>query len=182
MKLITLFAASTILAAPAMAQDVETEKTVEEVFALGAEQDADPLAPQGDMKDHVVIKKKVMKDGEESEEVEKTVEKRVLVKKIDQDGNETEEEVDTAQIERMKSDCPGRIFKTSVESVGEDGEKSKQAITLCSDSDTDDAWIEFLNNAKRQIALNDTIPVEARDQLLADLDAEIKRTISGSDG
>lgn len=185
MKIISIIAASTMLATPVLAQDIETEKTVEEVFALNAGQEADPLAPVKETEDHVIIKKKVMKDSDEGEEgdvVEKEVEKRVVVKKIDQDGNETEEEIDTAQIERMKSDCPGRVFKTSVESVGEDGEKSKQAVTLCSDSATDDAWIEFLNNAKRQIALNDNIPVDARDQLLADLDAEIKRTISGTDG
>lgn len=160
MKLITLIAASTMLATPAMAQDIETEKTVEEVFALGQEAEPDPLAPIA----------------------EEEMEEKVLVKKIDQDGNETEEEVEASQIEKIKSDCPGRIFKTSVASVDEEGNKSKQDITLCSDSDTDEAWLEFLNNAKRQIALNDNIPVDAKDQLLAALDEEIRKTLTANDG
>lgn len=158
MKLITLIAASTMLAAPAATQDLAAEKTVEEVFALGQEAQPDPLAP-----------------------IEETEEK-VLVKKIDQDGNESEEEVEASQIEKIKSDCPGRVFKTSVESEDEEGNKSKQDITLCSDSDTDQAWLEFLNNAKRQIALNDNIPVDAKDQLLAALDEEIRKTLTANDG
>ena len=47
---------------------------------------------------------------------------------------------------------------------------------------TDEAWLEFLNNAKRQIALNDNIPVDAKDQLLAALDEEIRKTLTANDG
>lgn len=162
MKLIILIAASTMLAGTAFAQDITTDNTVAEVFALTSAQEKDPLAPV------------------DSDEV--VEEEKVLVKKIDQDGNETEEEVEAAQVERMKSDCPGRIFKTRVESTDDEGNKSAQDVTLCSDSATDDAWIEFLNNAKRQIALNDNIPVDAKDQLRAALDEEIRKTLTANDG
>ncbi|WP_260482270.1 hypothetical protein [Sphingomicrobium flavum] len=159
MKLITLIAASTILATPALAQDIATEKTVEEVFALGQDAQPDPLAPM-------------------EEEVEKTV----VVKKIDQDGNETEEEVEVEEIEKIKSNCPGRVFRTSVETKDDEGNVDKRAVTLCSDSDTDEAWLEFLNNAKRQIALSDTIPDDAKEQLLSDLDEEIRKAVTSIDG
>ncbi|MBB3764188.1 hypothetical protein [Sphingomicrobium lutaoense] len=153
--------ASAAMAMPLAAQDKEVVKEVEEVEIV-SKGDHDPLGAleesEMDGKKHVVIKKEIRK------------------------GEGAKEGAMEARARRMMSDCAGRSFETEAMVKNEAGEVRKTRIKLCGDKDNDDAWVETLISAKKKIALAEEISEESRAAIIADLDAEISRTIADEDG
>lgn len=155
---IALLAAAAI-SVPAAAQD---EKKVEKI-EIEVEEGGDPLGAL----DH--------EDGED-------VRHEVIVKEIRKDGSAGSEDKMEAKAKRMMSDCAGRVFETAAMIKTDDGEVRKTKIKLCGDSDNDDSWVETLISAKKKIATSERISDESRAAIIADIDAEISRTIADEDG
>lgn len=108
---------------------------------------------------------------------EKHVEKRVVIKK----GDGVDYSIDGKKAERMMSDCAGRMFEASAMVKTPEGKLKKTNIKLCGTSDNDADWVKLLKDAKERISTAEQLQDESRDDIIADLDAEIAKYEQGED-
>ncbi|MCF2515447.1 hypothetical protein LVY65_10280 [Sphingomonas sp. G124] len=79
------------------------------------------------------------------------------------------------------ADCGARKFETSVE-IEKDGQKRLTKLKLCSAKEADQAsWVRTLQDAKAKIAAHPDISQESKAKIAAELDAEIAKSLSGTD-
>lgn len=112
-----------------------------------------------------------------------SVRKVVVKKTIARDGTvETVETVVTGDpaARAIVASCGDRRFETSAE-VDQQGRKRLIKIKLCAKPGEDQAtWVKSLRQAATTIKGTESLPVESRTKIVADLDAEIARVEAGT--
>lgn len=112
----------------------------------------------------------------------KTVRKTVVVRKtIAADGSvKTVTSTGDARAKAILAGCGARHFESAVE-VMDGGSKRMTRIKLCAKpGENDAAWVRSLQSAATTIKGTTTLPQSSRNQIVADLDAEIIKMQSGN--